>query len=141
MNKTSRLARTLAVLCAPAAALCCIAGCPTAPSGTTDSKVSFANQVQPILTPNCASCHQPGGFADNAGVALDLRAGQAYAELLAGADEHDYVVAGDPDGSFVYEKIASSNPSDGARMPLSGPLPDADIETIRTWIAEGALDN
>jgi len=29
----------------------------------------------------------------------------------------------------------------GSRMPLGGVLPAGDIDTIRRWISEGALDN
>ncbi|RMF84185.1 MAG: hypothetical protein D6744_03545 [Planctomycetota bacterium] len=118
-----------------------IAGCPNAPAPDDGGKVSFAAQVQPILTASCAGCHQPGGFADLAGSDLDLRTGVAYDELLSGDAEHTLVMPGDPSASFLFEKISSDNPSEGSRMPLNGSLSDTDIETIRAWIAEGASDN
>lgn len=52
-----------------------------------------------------------------------------------------YVVPGDPDGSYLYRKIAGGpycgSPSDP--MPPTGALPAATIETIRLWIEGGAL--
>ena len=60
---------------------------------------------------------------------------------------HRYVVPGDPDNSYVYQKITGQNvcekspgvPSD--RMPLGAPLEETEIATIRAWILQGAKDN
>lgn len=42
----------------------------------------------------------------------------------------------DPEGSLLYEKVAQTTPSCGARMPLGGqPLSDAEIMCIRDWIS------
>jgi hypothetical protein len=52
------------------------------------------------------------------------------------------VVPGDPDGSFLIEKLTSDSPRAGVRMPQDRPpLDEVEIELIRTWIAEGAVNN
>lgn len=49
---------------------------------------------------------------------------------------------GEPDQSFLIEKLENDQPSGGARMPLHYPrLNEDEIETIKTWIREGAHDN
>jgi hypothetical protein len=51
------------------------------------------------------------------------------------------VKPGEPDESFLMEKIEGT-PSAGAAMPMHYPrLSAAELETLRTWIAEGARDN
>jgi hypothetical protein len=51
------------------------------------------------------------------------------------------VVPGDPDASYLLEKLGA-NPRSGVRMPQGlTPLTAEQIELIRTWIAEGAQDN
>jgi hypothetical protein len=42
--------------------------------------------------------------------------------------------------SLLYEKLTDMPPC-GSRMPPTGALPAADIERIRTWIANGAMDD
>ena len=101
--------------------------------------VSFAADVQPIFDANCTVCHGSDG---NGG--LDLRAPQSY-DNLVDFDSPNYgakrVVAGDPDNSVLIDKITGGGQF-GSRMPPSGPgLPAARIETIRTWVLEGAARN
>jgi hypothetical protein len=50
------------------------------------------------------------------------------------------VVPGDPDESVLYNKMADTGRFGGS-MPPSGALSTPEIELIRTWITEGALDN
>jgi hypothetical protein len=59
------------------------------------------------------------------------------------------VVPGDPDNSFLFQKLVNSIPADqteGAPMPsgeaiMWQELPAPQIEAVRSWIAAGALDN
>jgi hypothetical protein len=51
---------------------------------------------------------------------------------------------GSPERSYLYHKITGTQADvggSGERMPKGGQLSDAEIQTIRTWIAQGALDN
>ncbi len=96
------------------------------------SNVSFRQDILPVLTRSgCVGCH--GGTN---GLHVNTVAG-----LLAGGLHGPAIVPGKPDSSNIVKKI-SPNPPFGVRMPQGGPyLSDADIQLIRTWIAEGAKDN
>lgn len=50
------------------------------------------------------------------------------------------VIPGDRDASVLWQKINPSPPC-GSRMPFGGMLEPAEIETIGSWIAAGALDD
>src|SRR5262245_58065887 len=106
--------------------------------------VSFAVDVQPILTRKCAlaACH--GGAPPAQG--LDLRTGASYAALVnvpsTECASTRLVVPGDPTTSYVVWKIQNSGPClFGKRMPVTSALPAANVRTIVGWIAQGARDN
>lgn len=108
--------------------------------------VSFAQDIQPILSTYCAGCHVSGGLADREGIALRLVAGQSYGGLVnqrsVQDDSFTLVVPGDSSQSLMWMKVSMDDPPVGARMPFQlPPLDDARIELIRRWIDEGALDN
>jgi hypothetical protein len=108
---------------------------PTAPG--TDP-VSYAADVQPLWNAQCVGCHGAGG---NGG--LDLRAPDSRAALVGVASVNwpgALVTAGEPDASVLYLKLVGA-PGVGARMPQGGALGADALETVRRWIAEGALDN
>lgn len=111
------------------------------PDATT---VSFVNEVQMVFDFNCVSCHQTG--AENAD--LNLGFDVSYDELVGVASVQSpllRVQPGMPSESYLLHKLEGSQQEvggSGSQMPLGlGPLPDADIATIRTWIDECALDN
>jgi len=131
-----------------------LAGCPTnPPPGDGDScspqadggatTVSYANDIVPILTAgNCltSACH--GGTIPSGD--YDMRTYQSLFVAGESARELDVceIVRGDPESSFLFEKISSNNPRRGLPMPQERePLTDAEIALIETWIREGAQDN
>lgn len=91
-----------------------------------------------VFTPVCTGCHAGA----SAPVGLRLDAVSAYG-LLVGVPSGEVpslqrVKPGDPDNSYLVQKI-EGRAAVGARMPLGGPyLDDATIGVIRTWIANGA---
>jgi hypothetical protein len=106
--------------------------------------------VQAIFDQYCVRCHDPAHpFVVEAPtyIEMPLVASQSYAALV-GVVAHETcggtrVVAGDPEHSYLYRKVADATPCDGVRMPHGGmivaqPLPDAQIATIHDWIANGA---
>ncbi len=108
---------------------------PVEPEDAT-TQVSFANDVQPIFDNNCVSCHPSSGN-------LDLRPGQSYNQLVnvsASGYNALRVKPGDPEASVLYKKIDGSG-TFGSNMPLGGQLSAADIQTIKTWIEQGAQNN
>lgn len=100
--------------------------------------VSYSAQVQPIFSSSCSGvgCHI--GETTN-GVNLS-----SYAQVMASAGVQygqAIVVAGDADASPIVDKL-SANPDFGVRMPRErSPLTASQVQIIRTWIDEGALDN
>ena len=128
------------------AVLAVAAGCgkdsPTAPSQAT-ATVSFAQQIQTeILTPACASCHTDAGRTPAGG--LNLRAGASYASLVGVASSAKpgaiRVIAGNPSGSYLVQKLEGAADIVGLRMPRNGPpfLTEAQVSLIRQWIQNGA---
>ena len=128
------------------AVLAVAAGCgkdsPTAPSQAT-ATVSFAQQIQTeILTPGCASCHTDAGRTPAGG--LNLRAGASYASLVGVASSAKpgaiRVIAGNPSGSYLVQKLEGAADIVGLRMPRNGPpfLTEAQVSLIRQWIQNGA---
>ncbi len=107
---------------------------PAKPEPTKPAAVSYHRDVRPIFQAKCQGCHQPA----KAGGSLDMT---AFKSLLKGGDsELASVVPGKPDDSHLVELIT---PTDGeAAMPQGQkPLETSEIEIIRRWIAEGAIDD
>jgi WD40 repeat protein/mono/diheme cytochrome c family protein len=104
------------------------------PAGPAAAKVSFDKQIRPIFQANCQGCHQPakakGGFIMTAHDKM----------LLAGDSDKKGIVPGKSGESYLYESIV---PKDGkARMPEGKkPLDPSEIELIKRWIDEGAVDD
>ncbi len=104
--------------------------------------VSFQNDVQPIFDANCTVCHSTALSQYNA--YLDLSENNSYTDLVGvisnGYDPVIRVVTGDYENSVLWGKINESDDF-GATMPLGGELSATEIEIIKIWIAEGALEN
>ncbi len=115
----------------------CVTGAP----GPTAATVSYANDIRPLFSSNgCLSsgCH---GGASASGYDLRNYGASFVPGEQARALGFCAIVPGDPDASYLVQKVLP-NPPRGARMPfLREALGDAEIETIRTWIREGAADN
>lgn len=97
---------------------------------TGKETVSFALDVAPILSSQCLGCH---GFGNNPRANLNLT---TFAGLLRGGDSGAAIQAGDPDASGLVRRVTGA---DMPRMPLrQQPLSEKQIETIATWVREGA---
>jgi len=111
---------------------------PLALAACGEPKVSFSQDVKPILDQNCVECHQPGGQGEVAS-GLDMT---SYEGLMKGTRNGPMVIAGDVEGSNLVVLIEGrADPS--IRMPhgKKQPIPKAEIQTIRRWIAQGAKNN
>ncbi|MEQ9469029.1 MAG: c-type cytochrome domain-containing protein [Ekhidna sp.] len=95
--------------------------------------VSFALDIQPILTAECATCHNPTE------VEPDFREGLAYASIEELIDEGD-VIPGNAEESELVEMLEFRS-EDGNSMPPAGPLTPTEIALIKKWIDEGVKDN
>ncbi|MDB6088367.1 MAG: hypothetical protein JWN85_1151 [Gammaproteobacteria bacterium] len=107
--------------------------------GTTPLTADFQSIQDHVFTPICSPCHS--GASAPEGLMLD--AGHSY-NLLVGIPSNEVpalsrVKAGDPDNSYMVRKIQGGPGIVGGQMPLNQtPLPQATIDVIRTWIANGA---
>jgi hypothetical protein len=122
------------------------ANCGPAPDYTNVPAHATAADVQPILAENCAvgGCHLNGA----GGLVLDV-ASASWVNAVVGvpAQENpsiDLVTAGDPDQSWLVDKIfgrlCGCDPrlGCGAQMPFGTELSDTDRGTIVAWIEAGA---
>lgn len=107
--------------------------------------VSLQNDIQPIFTRSCTQqfCH--GAFPQ---FGLDLRAGSAWDSLvnvLSAEAPLDRVEPGYSALSYLVHKLEGTQASvqgSGEQMPFGmSPLPDAEIQLIRSWIDQGAANN
>ena len=116
---------------------------------------TMASLEQHYFARSCtfSSCHgvmDESGEAKPAASAPWLVSGQAHQALVgviasdptAAAAGKMLVVPGDPDASYLVQKLEGPAPGEGALMPLgqTEPLdPDCAIAALRAWIEAGAL--
>jgi hypothetical protein len=94
--------------------------------------LSFALDIQPIFTTNCtiSFCHVTGGITP-----MPLEPGVSFANVLR------LIVPGNSSASFFVSRLTVDSPT-LPRMPLGKPsLSTTDLDLIRAWIDNGALDN
>jgi len=90
----------------------------------------------------CTSCHSDQGRTPAAG--LNLRRETAYAQLVSvrSGQRSDLmrVSPGDPDNSYLVQKLEGHSQITGQRMPRTGGpyLTDGQMMIIRRWIERGA---
>jgi hypothetical protein len=91
----------------------------------------FDTEILPVLKKRCFECH--GSEKQESGLRIDSRAA-----LLKGGDFGAAVVVGDVAGSHLIEVISSTD--DDKKMPPEGErLSAVEIETLKEWIAQGAV--
>ena len=113
---------------------------------------SLAQDVFQLVSTRCVSCHNPGGQAVLQGINMNYSTPQTTRTSWVGAASQcanaaasgfpTRVVVGNPNTSFLYNKVAGL-PVCGGQMPLGQAPLDANTELpiIFDWITEGALDN
>ena len=102
-------------------------GCPDLPVSGLGLTISFANDLQPIMTARgCVGCH---------GWTQATQISDQPSQFYPG---NKIVVPFDLDNSVLWNKITGTGRF-GQRMPQGGPpLPAAEIQKFRAWILEGA---
>jgi hypothetical protein len=107
-----------------------VVGC----GGTTDDRPQQWSFISPAITePSCATVNCHSAIAQKAGVDLHDRAA-GYATLAG----RGFVDTANPDASAVILLMKGVG---SLRMPPDEPLPEADIDLIRSWIAHGASND
>ena len=129
MRKAYSARRGLAVGFGLAVLLASAAGC----NDTDERPATWSYISATIIQPNCATsrCHSKG--SNVLGLVLDTA---DYSKI------EPYVHADTPDNTTLMFRLNGGVPGNEVqRMPVDEPLPQADIDLIRKWIADGALDN
>ena len=100
------------------------------PAGTIE-KITYNDHVLPLLKAKCGACHS----ADSAkgGLIVDT-----YTAIMAGGASGEVVIAGDTDGSRLYDLIAHK--AEPAMPPKEPKLPDEQLALFKKWIDGGALE-
>jgi hypothetical protein len=102
-----------------------------------EQKVSFSEDILPLLKWRCAGCHQPGGEGYKKS-GLDLT---NYAALMKGTKFGPMIIPGEPESSNLM-LLLDWRAAPELRMPHGKKqLSSCDRDSIRTWIRQGAKNN
>ena len=89
------------------------------------------------LSCSVSGCHDGNIFPN-------LSEGSAYANIVgvAGSSGQSLIEPGDANNSYLYLKIVGASGIFGDQMPKGqDPLPGEVIDSIKTWINNGAMNN
>lgn len=116
-----------------------VSGRPLDEGGNVPLAPTLAGIQANVFNPFCTVCHSGA----NAAQGLRLDAANSFSNLVGIGSEQDgstlRVDPGNPDGSYLVQKLEGSA-AVGGRMPLDGPaLPQSTIAVVRQWILDGAL--
>ncbi len=108
-----------------------ISPCPSAePKPAPEVKIDFNRDIRPILSNSCFACHGPDEAVRKGGLRLDTR---------EGATEAGGIVPGKPEESEILKRILDEDPKHAMPPKKFGKkVAKQDIETLRTWIKQGA---
>src|SRR5262249_12471756 len=98
------------------------------PLRAADKSPTYEGDIRPLVQAKCAKCH--GDKVRKADLDPTTPDG-----ILKGGESGKAIAAGKPDESLLFEKVHKGE------MPpkKEGRLSEADVETIRRWIAAGAM--
>jgi hypothetical protein len=94
----------------------------------TAERISFRNDVWPILKRHCWGCHS--GPKPKGGLSMD-----SVADMRKGGQSGPLFKAGKPDESILIEAITGPEPAMPQKQP---PLPMDKVQVLRHWILAGA---
>ena len=121
---------------------------PRTTTTTSPGSVSYKSNIQPVFNRSCAiaGCHRPPTSAQQ----LDLTKNVSYGQLVNVPSTEQpavmRVAPGNPDDSYLIQKIEGTPGISGGQMPVGCPgtvpcLSGDQMDMFRTWVTEGALNN
>jgi len=127
---------------------------PAQPNGAIRGQVN-ASSTPPPAAPTltqlkstaftvCGGCHTGGGTSLPS--SMDLTPSHIYASIVNVASVEQpalkRIKPGDPNNSYVVQKLEGAAGISGVRMPFGGPyLDQATIDQVRGWVTAGAQNN
>lgn len=138
MNINSRLISIAVIITAlPLILLSCRDDSSTEIVGPVED-ISYSGDIQPIFNDSCGG---PGCHIGSSQSGVNLGSYDQVMNSNGGQYGRAIVEPEQPDTSPLVDKIEPS-PEFGERMPFKrSPLSDRQIQEIRVWIEEGAMDN
>ena len=128
---------------------------PADPNGAIRGQVNASTTPPPPAAPTltqlkstaftvCGGCHTGGGASLPS--SMDLTPGGIYASIVNVASVEQpalkRIKPGDPNNSYVVQKLEGAAGISGVRMPFGGPyLDQATIDKVRAWVTAGAQNN
>jgi mono/diheme cytochrome c family protein len=122
------VALALATLAAPVGA---------APVAAAQDRLSYNDDIQPILAENCFACHGPDSATRKGKLRLDRR--EFATAPRSDGDLEPAIVPGRPEVSPLVERITTTDTEEIMPPPESHKtLQPAEIARLKRWVAEGA---
>jgi mono/diheme cytochrome c family protein len=113
-----------------------LAACDKAPQPQIQ-KVNFADDVAPIMQKHCAECHVAGQKgAEASGFLMD-----SYESVMKGTRFGPVIDPGSAISSSLYILVSGKADLTISMPHGKEPLSAEEIETIRVWIENGAVEN
>ncbi len=100
-------------------------------SQSAQAKVTFEDDLYPILRNRCNKCHNSNDLKGN----LDL---STFQGVLRGGGSGEVVNSGDPDGSKLL--LVVTHDEEPTMPPNAGKIPENEIKVFKEWIAGGLLE-
>ena len=107
-----------------------------------EQPATFSEVYEEILSLSCgfSSCH--GGSAGAPYLGSAQEAYESLVDVASYAKEGAIlVIPGDPDNSYLIQKMEAAPNIEGDPMPPSSLLDAEIVERVRSWIADGAQQN
>src|ERR1035441_1142441 len=108
-------------------------------AGTTllaaDTPVRFNRDIRPIMSDTCFRCHGPDKRSRMAGLRIDIR-DEALKPTKSGVTP---IEPGDPEKSAIVQRVFATNAKIMPPAFAHKELTAAQKDTIRRWVAQGAV--
>jgi CHRD domain/Bacterial Ig domain len=113
-------------------------------SSTPPPAAPTLTQLKSTAFTVCGGCHTGGGTSLPS--SMDLTPAHIYASIVNVASVEQpalkRIKPGDPNNSYVVQKLEGAAGISGVRMPFGGPyLDQATIDQVRAWVTAGAQNN
>jgi hypothetical protein len=101
-------------------------------------QISYRHDVQPILRSNCLECHSP---PDGEGYLKTGLSMATYQDLTRGTIYGPVIVPGNSRHS-IFNMLVEGRAGPSMRMPHGRkPLNADEVEILRLWVEQGAVNN